>query len=312
LCYTVAKYKYRATDEMTLTKQKTHRLSANQRKRLGQHHNQSGRHYVKTYWPYLPVFAVLLAGLVLNHWVGHQNHSVLGYATDVSPTVLLAETNGDRVTDHEPALQINSALTAAAQAKANDMAKRDYWSHVTPNGVQPWAFMTAAGYKYEAAGENLAYGFSTSDQVMTAWMNSPDHRANILDTNYQDVGFATANTPNYRGTGPETIVVAMYGEPVGMINTSTNSYTSKQVPLGTVAEPVSYLQLAANYQWVELAAAAVAGSAITLFFIRHALAWRRVLVKGEHFVIEHPFFDVVLMSALVIVLVYTHSAGVVL
>ena len=297
---------------MTLTKQKTHRLSTNQRKRLGQHHIQGNRHYVKTYWPYIPVFAVLLAGLVFNSWVGHQHHSVLGYATDVSPQVLLAVTNGDRSDHREPALQLNKDLMAAAQAKANDMAKHDYWSHITPSGVQPWAFIMAAGYQYEAAGENLAYGFGSSDQVMTAWMNSPEHRANILDADYQDVGFGTANAPDYQGTGPETIVVAMYGEPVGMINPSTNSYASKPVALGTVAQPVSLLQLTSNEQWVELAAAALVGGAITLFFVRHALAWRRVLVKGEHFVIEHPFFDVVLMATVVVVLVYAHSAGVIL
>src|SRR6185369_9999820 len=107
-------------------------------------------------------------------------------------------------------LQLNDQLAAAAQAKANDMARRGYWSHVTPDGKQPWSFVEASGYQYEAAGENLAYGFGSSDEVMTAWMHSPEHRANILNSVYQDVGFATANVPNYRGTGPETIVVAMY------------------------------------------------------------------------------------------------------
>ena len=64
-------------------------------------------------------------------------------------------------------------------------------------------------------------------------MNSAEHRANILDGNYQDVGFATANSSNFVGTGPETIVVAMYGEPVGLINQSTNSTASTRVVLGT-------------------------------------------------------------------------------
>jgi hypothetical protein len=297
---------------MTLTKQKTQRLSANQRKRLGQHHNQGARHYSKTYWPYLPVFAVLLGGLLFNNWVGHQHHSVLGYATDVSPQVLLGITNGDRVSNHESALQLNPELTAAAQDKANDMAKRNYWSHVTPNGVQPWAFITAVGYQYEAAGENLAYGFGSSQQVMTAWMNSPEHRANILDADYQDVGFATANTPNYQGTGPETIVVAMYGEPIGMVSPSTNGFSSKPVALGSTVQPVSFLELTANQQWVQLVVAAVAGAAITLLFIRHALAWRRVFVKGEQFFIDHPFLDAILMASVVLALVYAHVAGVIL
>jgi hypothetical protein len=92
---------------MTLTKQRTARLSSNQRKRLGQHHKQNG-HYAKTYWPYLPVFAVLIVGLFLNYRIGHQSRNVLGYATDISPQVLLEQTNGARVSDHESALQINA------------------------------------------------------------------------------------------------------------------------------------------------------------------------------------------------------------
>lgn len=293
---------------MTLSKQRTARLSANQRKRLGQHH-QHNRHYAKTYWPYLPVFAVLVAGILLNGNLGRQHHSVLGYATDISPQVLLAQTNDTRISDHEPALQLNAQLTAAAQAKANDMAGRNYWSHVTPDGKQPWSFITAAGYQYEAAGENLAYGFGTSDQVMTAWISSPEHRANILDADYQDVGFATANAPDYQDTGAETIVVAMYGEPVGMISPSSGSYTSKPVVLGARTEAVSRLQLIDSTDWAELAVAALAGAAIMLFFVRHAFAWHKVLVKGEQFFVSHPFLDVFLMSLAVFCLLLSHAAG---
>lgn len=296
---------------MTLTKQKTSRLSSNQRKRLGQHHNH-GRHYAKTYWPYLPIFAVLLTGILFNNFLSRQHQSVLGYATDISPQVMLGETNGIRVTYHEPALQLNAELTAAAQAKANDMVKQGYWSHVTPEGEQPWGFITASGYKYEAAGENLAYGFSTSDQVITAWMNSADHRANILDQDYQDVGFATANAPNFQGIGPETIIVAEYGEPVGMINPETNSTASKPELLGTQTEQVSRLQLLDSTNLAEMFIAAIAGASMTLFFLRHTWAWHKVLVKSERFFIGHPFFDVFLMSLSVLCFLLSHAAGVIL
>ena len=297
---------------MTLTKQKTSRLSPNQRKRLGQHHNQQSRRYAKPYWPYLPVFAVLLLGIVYNSSVGHQHHNVLGYATGISPQVLLAETNSYRSADHESALDLNSKLTAAAQAKANDMVKENYWSHVTPSGKQPWSFVVATGYQYEAAGENLAYGFGTSSQVMTAWMNSQEHRANILDADYQDVGFATANSPNYQGNGPETIIVAEYAEPIGMINQNTGNYTSAPVPLGTTAQPVTRLQLVNSDQWIELAGAALAGGAIALFFVRHLLAWRRVLVKSERFILNHPLLDAALMAIIVVIFTYAHTAGMIL
>jgi len=293
---------------MTLTKPKQPRRPVNHRKRTGQHHQQS-HHYAKTYWPYLPVFAVLGVGIFLSSWLGNVHHNVLGYATSVSPQVLLAETNGERTSHHESALQLNQQLTAAAQAKANDMARRNYWSHVTPDGKQPWNFIETSGYQYEAAGENLAYGFGSSDQVMTAWMHSAEHRANILDGDYQDVGFATANVANYQGTGPETIVVAMYGEPAGMINAKTGTTASAPVVLGAHTKPVSRLSLIATNSWAPIAIAATCGAALMLFFIRHALAWHKVLVRGEQFFLAHPFFDVFLMSAVVIAFLLSDIAG---
>lgn len=296
---------------MTLTKPKQVRRPANHHKRAGQHHRQT-HHYVKSYWPYLPVFAVLGLGIFLNSLITRQHHSVLGYATSVSAQALLAETNGERTTHHQPALQLNQQLAAAAQAKANDMAKRNYWSHVTPDGKQPWTFIAASGYQYEAAGENLAYGFGTSEQITTAWMNSAEHRANILDADYQDVGFATANIADYQGTGPETVTVAMYGEPVGMINASTNSTDSTPVVLGSHTESVSRLSLLGTASWLQLTVAAICGAALMLFFIRHAFAWHRVLVRGEQFAMAHPFFDVFLMSAAVFSFLLSHAAGIIL
>lgn len=290
---------------MTLTKSKpVVRVPANHPKRHGQHHRQS-RHYMKAYWPYLPVFAVLGLGMFFNSYVGRMHRSVLGYSTSISAQVLLAETNGERLSNHAPALNLNAQLAAAAQAKANDMAARGYWSHVTPDGKQPWSFVDSTSYKYQAAGENLAYGFGTSDQVMTAWMHSPEHRDNILNPNYQDVGFATANVANYLGNGPETIVVAMYGEPVGAIDVAP----VRPAVLDTATLAVSRLSLFSTAPLVSEIAAAVCGAAIAIFTLRHALAWRKVLAHSEEFIVKHPFFDVVLMAAVVFTLILSHVAG---
>jgi uncharacterized protein YkwD len=297
---------------MTLTKQKPRRPTATHRKVNGRHHKHS-QHYIKAYWPYLPVFAVLGLGIVLNSWLSHVSHTVMGYATNVSSSMLLAETNDARATMNEKPLTINAELNDAAQAKANDMVKRNYWSHVTPDGEQPWGFMEAAGYQYQAAGENLAYGFGTSDQVISAWMNSAEHRANILNTNYTDVGFATANAPNYQGHGAETIVVAMYGQPVG--TPAAAKLTSSTTPAFTIdsnSQPVSRLQMVTNATWIQLGLAAVCGAAIVLFFMRHALAWHKVLVRGEQFALHHPLFDVLLMGAAVFVFLLSHAAGTIL
>jgi uncharacterized protein YkwD len=158
---------------MTLVKTKQKQPEPHHRKRTGHHHNR-GHAYLKTYWPYLPVVTILLCGFVTSSWLSTKHRSVLGYATDMSADSLLADTNSQRTTNNETTLTLNARLNQAAQAKANDMAAHNYWSHNTPSGETPWSFITAAGYTYQAAGENLAYGFTTASDTIHGWMNSPD------------------------------------------------------------------------------------------------------------------------------------------
>ena len=139
--------------------------------------------------------------------------SVLGYATNVSTGGLLSETNAKRAANGFGSYASSVRLTQAAQAKANHMIAENYWSHYSPSGVTPWYFIEQAGYNYSRAGENLAYGFATSAGVVQGWMDSPSHRANILDSGFVHVGFGIANGANFQG-GENTVVVAMYGEPI--------------------------------------------------------------------------------------------------
>ena len=136
---------------------------------------------------------------------------VLGYATDIDSSSLFSLTNQQRAQAGQASLSLNSLLSQAAENKANDMFAKNYWAHNSPTGQTPWDFISASGYSYSAAGENLAKDFSTSNGVVTAWMNSPEHRANILNSSFRDVGFAVENG-NLLGE-PTTLVVAMYGTP---------------------------------------------------------------------------------------------------
>jgi hypothetical protein len=196
--------------------------SVHHKKRVGQHRKHD-KHYAKAYWPYLPLIAVFAIGLLANTWLGRMHHDVLGYATEMSIQNLLDNTNAQRSANSETALTLNSQLNQAAQAKANDMAARNYWSHNTPDGQTPWTFVTAAGYNYQAVGENLAYGFATSSDTVTGWMNSPGHRANILNSNYSDVGFGVVNISDYQSSGPQTLVVAFYAHPTTAVATPAPS-----------------------------------------------------------------------------------------
>jgi len=136
--------------------------------------------------------------------------SVLGYATNVSSSALVSLTNSARSNAGLPALTTNAKLIQAANAKAQDMMAKDYWAHTSPSGKQPWDFVLEAGYDYVHAGENLAYGFSTSSAVHNGWMGSSGHRANILSSNYKEVGIAVVDAADFQGD-ENTIIVAMYG-----------------------------------------------------------------------------------------------------
>lgn len=197
------------------TKRKTVKKSSTTHRKQPRQHP---KHFLKVYWPYIPILAVVTFGMLfssVNPQKRSQQPATLAYATEMGVGALLSGTNTQRANNGLGALGLNSKLNSSAQAKANDMVSKDYWAHNSPNGDEPWVFFDAAGYNYQKAGENLAYGFSTSNETIIGWMNSPSHRANILDTSYTEVGFGFANSPNFVGTGQETVVVAHYGKPVG-------------------------------------------------------------------------------------------------
>ena len=219
---------------MTLVKTTVKKATPAVRKRAANHHRKS-HEYGKAYWPYLPMVAIVSLGFLLNSWMGSVQHRVLSYATNISVQGLLDDTNTQRTTSGLSRLHLNTALNQAAQAKAADMAANNYWAHTSPTGKTPWTFIAAANYSYDTAGENLAYGFSTSSETISGWMNSPGHRANILNATYVDVGFGILNVENYQDNGNQTIVVAMYASPykeaVATQNappTSTSTSTNEQ------------------------------------------------------------------------------------
>jgi uncharacterized protein YkwD len=142
---------------------------------------------------------------------------------------LLGATNKERESNNNSLLVNKDLLNKSAQAKCEDMVAKNYWSHNDPSGKEPWRFIDAAGYRYEASGENLAYGFWTSSEVVGGWMNSPTHRNNLLDPKYVDVGFGICISDNYLGAGKQTIVVQHLSIPQVPVP-STSVPASKPAP----------------------------------------------------------------------------------
>jgi len=129
----------------------------------------------------------------------------------VLPAVVIDLTNTERADLALPKLTRNPLLDEAATLKAQDMANNSYFSHDSPTGVTPWHWFKEAGYPFVHAGENLAVYFTDSGEVVDAWMNSPTHRANIVGSQYREIGVGTAKG-TYKGFDT-VFVVQMFGTP---------------------------------------------------------------------------------------------------
>jgi len=108
-------------------------------------------------------------------------------------------------------LNENPVLNTAAYLKARHMMDQGYFAHYSPDGVTPWYWLEISGYGYRAAGENLAIGFLESEQVHSAWMDSPTHKKNILNPEFQEMGIAVVKD-SFQGK-ETTLVVQFFGTP---------------------------------------------------------------------------------------------------
>jgi hypothetical protein len=332
---------------------KERRITVAHKKRHGLHQKQT-KHFVKTYWPYLPLVLSLAITFALSGiWqhVPRAHTAVLAYATSVSKESLLEETNTQRTNNGRDKLELNSKLSEAAQAKANDMSRRDYWSHNTPDGKEPWVFIDNTGYVYEKAGENLAYGFASSASTVAGWMNSPSHKENLLDSAFKEVGFGYANSENYQATGEQTIVVAMYALPLNAVHGATaatgaptepvpaptpaaaptttttpaaptdETTPSADIPVTTRSKDVTGKQktiariqtLTNGYApWSVIAASIFMIVGLTWLGFKHSRAVHRSIVKGEKYVLHHGLFDITLLSWIITAFMLTRGVGTIL
>jgi len=151
------------------------------------------------------------------------------FTAAVIESAIISLTNNERAVQGVGQLSMNATLTLAAQAKAEDMARKGYFSHVSPEGDQPWKWFGEAGYDYAYAGENLAIRFYDSGDVVTAWMNSPGHRQNILKGTYQDIGIGIASGV-YQGE-QTTFIVQFFGTTKALVGVNS----SPSIPVPSVA-----------------------------------------------------------------------------
>lgn len=136
-----------------------------------------------------------------------------GNAYTLTRAGVIADTNVQRNGNGGlPALKENATLDRIAASRLEDMFAKQYFAHVSPSGASAQTVASSVGYAYLAIGENLALGNFDGDQgVVAAWMNSPGHRANILNARYTQIGAAVA-AGIYEGERT-WIAVQIFGRP---------------------------------------------------------------------------------------------------
>lgn len=183
-------------------------------------------------WRALAVYIILFAVLqVIFSTLSITNPGILGTSSSITKERIIELTNMERGKLGLPALSKNPALDSAAISKAYNMFEEGYWAHFAPSGKTPWDFILGSGYKFSVAGENLAKNFSTPENVVAAWMASPSHKENIVNSKYRDIGIAIEDgVINGQRT---TLVVQMFG------TTSVLALKPQQVAQVKIPAPVT-------------------------------------------------------------------------
>lgn len=106
-------------------------------------------------------------------------------------------TNQERAKYGLEPLQVDSKLSEVARLKSSDMQQKKYFSHTSPTYGSPFDMMKQFGITYRTAGENIAMGQRSPQEVVNAWMNSEGHRKNILNSNFTHIGVGHVSSGNY-------------------------------------------------------------------------------------------------------------------
>lgn len=153
---------------------------------------------------------------------------------------VLALTNEFRAQNGLAALKLNPELNAAADGHSEDMAQQDYFDHIGKNGSKPWDRAKVVGYEARSMGENIAAGYATAADVVQGWIDSPGHRANLLNSSYTELGVGYFYLANDTGSvNYQTYWTQLFGSgdlnPNSYLPTSTSTPTPAPSPTPSLA-----------------------------------------------------------------------------
>ncbi|HXV44511.1 MAG TPA: CAP domain-containing protein [Anaerolineae bacterium] len=110
---------------------------------------------------------------------------------------LLDLINAERTARGLTALSADSTLMQVAEAHSRDMRNRDFFNHINPDGLGPGDRLDNAGYRWQRWGEIIGAAYATPQAMLNGWMNSPGHRANLLNPNFSEIGLGYVSGGEY-------------------------------------------------------------------------------------------------------------------
>ncbi len=176
------------------------------------------------------------------------------YFTAMTSNSLEELINQTREEHNLPPLEVDTKLVQSALFKAEHILKEDYFAHTSPAGITPWYWFKQSNYNYQYAGENLAIDFTDSRSLHQALLNSPTHRANILNPNYTEMGIAVV-TGEFKG-GKTTVAVEHFGDEFQLAQApetqpeqeipAPSEEPREEIPTSTTMEELEQNELAAE------------------------------------------------------------------
>ena len=151
---------------------------------------QVGLSEIKAANPTIKNYALIYPGQIIN--IPTRDATADAYEREVVRLV-----NVERAKAGLPALEYDWQLSRVARYKSEDMQKNNYFAHTSPTYGSPFNMMKSFGISYRTAGENIARGYSTPAAVVEGWMNSPGHRANILNSSFTHMGVGYVKIGSY-------------------------------------------------------------------------------------------------------------------
>ncbi len=124
--------------------------------------------------------------------MGYGANTVASTSYTIYAERVVALVNRERSIRGLPPLSVKAGLSWVATKRSVDMIQRNYFAHVDPSGHDAYYYLRKEYVRYGSAGENIASGQQTPEEVVAAWMNSPGHRANILNPYYRCIGVGIA------------------------------------------------------------------------------------------------------------------------